>query len=133
MTPRGLAARRDRWVCALARLLFELFHYSSEESAKNIIRTNSLWASDAYEPGARREVGYPCSLLRAAIKRRHAHFLRRGERLFADLCSKREEALVTPRDCYPAVFVSCLTENIGSRKHWEDDRLRKRGYVFSVT
>lgn len=96
-----------------------LFHYTSEKSAKNIIRTNSLWASDAYELEDRREVAYPCSLLRTEIKRRHAHFLGRGERLFASLCSKLEEAIVTPRDCYPAVFVARLTENIGSKKHRE--------------
>jgi hypothetical protein len=89
----------------LFRLRFEhdsvpplLFHYTREEAAKSIIRTSSVWASDAYELNDRQEVEYPCRLLRDEIKHHQICFLKRGERLFADLCSALLKVLVTPRE-----------------------------------
>ena len=96
-----------------------LWHYTSHKAARNIIRTTSIWASDAYELNDCQEVEYPCRLLREEIKGRQTHFLKRGQRLFADLCQALFEKLATPRDCYPAVFVFCLTEHAASERHWK--------------
>ncbi|MGA2769358.1 MAG: hypothetical protein ABSG26_00950 [Bryobacteraceae bacterium] len=97
-----------------------LLHYTVEKTAKNVIRTTSLWAFDAYELKDTQEVNYACGLLMEQIRGRHAYFLRRGEHLFADLCAVLEKTLASPRDCYPAVFVFCLTENIGAERHWQE-------------
>src|ERR1700686_573465 len=108
-----------RLMCEHDRVPRLLFHYTRQEPAKNIIRTRSVWASDAYQVKDCQEVAYPCRLLRDDIKHRHSCFLERGEHLCADLCSALLEALVTPRDCYPAVFVFCLTQHRSSEKHWK--------------
>jgi len=97
-----------------------LYHYTSYEAAKNIIQTTSIWASDAYELRDSQEVQYPSRLLKEEIECRQRCFQKRKESLFADLWSALLEELKTPKNCYPDVFVFCLTEHRMSDRHWTE-------------
>jgi hypothetical protein len=95
-----------------------LYHYTTEAAVRNILCGSQLWAFDAYSMKDRFEVKYPCTLLRKEILRSRKYF-RQGDRLLFDLCSVLSQALIKPKDCYPDIFVFCLTENTKSERHWK--------------